>query len=307
MAAFVVASPGDVKLGHLPSTGRYITVKPQLPGNATLQRSSCSLAATVVMLAAGRRKPRTSRNVLGDGTNEEGESVAPLTMKLDEVEDIVLYQQEFSPPCVKLRTMFKYYNLPFRIVNGRHPTSDYKKIPVLVINDRQINDSHVIVKTVVPWFTGRPMTEQEMQWENRITYEFQPAFEVELLGNERDVATIWTRATNFIGGWQRGVIGFLSPILKVVVEALFKSRYPNMTLPSSNFGLEFRRALGDRPFFHGEKPGPVDLSLYGTYAAFNGCSATARFLQASRLEEWHERMVGLNVGDVEEPKVYAMT
>lgn len=34
---------------------------------------------------------RTSRNVLGDGTNEEGESVAPLTMKLDEVEDIVLW------------------------------------------------------------------------------------------------------------------------------------------------------------------------------------------------------------------------
>lgn len=64
--------------------------------------------------------------------------------------------------------------------------------------------------------------------------EFQPAFEVELLGNERDIASlglevseqaigshhglfkegdlaalaflrlIWTRATNFIGGWQRG-------------------------------------------------------------------------------------------------------
>ena len=31
MAAFVVASPGEAKLGHLPSTGP-ITVKPQLPG-----------------------------------------------------------------------------------------------------------------------------------------------------------------------------------------------------------------------------------------------------------------------------------
>lgn len=253
-----------------------------------------------------QRLPRLPRAVLADGSNEEGEAVAPITFGLDEVEDIVLYQQEFSPPCVKLRTMFKYYNLPFRVVNGRHPTSDYKKIPVLEINNRQINDSHVIVKTVVPWFTGRPMTEKEMMWEKRITYEFQPAFEVELLGNERDVAMIWTRATNFIGGWQRGIIGILSPILKVVVEALFKSRYPEMELPSSKFGLEFRRALGEQAFFHGEQPGPVDLSLYGTYAAFNGCSATARFLQASKLEEWHGRMEALNVADVEQPKVYAM-
>lgn len=111
---------------------------------------------------------RTSRNVLGDGTNEEGESVAPLTMKLDEVEDIVLwlgshlqqqqqekkrrwwswrwrlrscgfwdatwaptkcrslspwpeatftckylrYQQEFSPPCVKLRILCDLFFCP---------------------------------------------------------------------------------------------------------------------------------------------------------------------------------------------------
>ena len=30
-----------------------------------------------------------------------------------------------------------------------------------------------------------------------------------------------------------GIIGIVAPILKLVVEALFRSRYPDMALPSS--------------------------------------------------------------------------
>ncbi|CAJ1427613.1 unnamed protein product [Effrenium voratum] len=168
------------------------------------------------------------------------------------------YQQEMSPPCVKLRTMFRYFGLPFRTVNG-NPFLERKGM----YSDGQINDSHVIIKTIVPWFTGQQLTPEEINWEKRITYEFQPAFEVELVGNERDVALLWARATNFIGGWQRGVIGLVSPILRLVVESLFKSRYPNMELPSSKFGLSFRAAMGDKDFFHGDKCGPIDLSLFG--------------------------------------------
>ncbi|CAE7328570.1 ptges2 [Symbiodinium pilosum] len=229
-----------------------------------------------VLGGAGRR---TAQAVLPDGTNEEGEDVAPINIELEDLKKVTLYQSEYSPPCVKLRTMFKHYNLPFRTVNGKHPTSDYKKIPVLEMNDRQINDSHIIMKRIVAWLTGEEMTSEEVMWEKRITYEFQPAFEVELVGNDRDLALLWTRATGYIGGWQRGLLGILSPLLKFAIEALFRSRYSNMELPSSKFGASFRAALKDQPFFHGEEPGPIDLSLYGISDAFKQLCCLSPFLQ----------------------------
>ena len=34
----------------------------------------------------------------------------------------------------------------------------------------QINDSHIIMKRIVPWLTGKEMTDEEVMWEKRITY-----------------------------------------------------------------------------------------------------------------------------------------
>eukprot|EP00913_Durusdinium_trenchii_P010737 g10073.t1 len=297
MAAFVWAAgspPPELRTSSAerPRRPRGVEGPSKMASKMAPGASFAGVALTSALLrrAQQRRSRRSLREprsvcrlrVLPDGTNEEGEAVKPIDFKLDE--DIILYQQDLSPPCVKLRTMFKYYNLPFRAVNGRHPTSDYKKIPVLVINDRQINDSHVIVKTVVPWFTGRPMTEEEMYWEKRITYD---------TGRKRIY-----RATDYIGGWQRGIIGLVVPLLKIVVDHS-KPKSSELAPKGTTFGQSFRAALGERPFFGGEKPGPVDLSLFGTYVAFDGCSAVARFLQGSDLEDWHQRMMELNLSDVQ--------
>lgn len=229
--------------------------------------------------------------VLGDGTNEEREDLQePLNFTPEQLRKVILYQTEMSPPCTKIKTMLTYFRIPFEVREGKHPTSDYKKIPVLELNDRQINDSHVIMKNLTEILIGVPMTPEEVSWERRITYEFQPAFEVELLGNRRDFAKLWSRATDFIGGWQTSVIGSVTPILYEVYGFLFKQRYPEMQLPSSSFGKDFRAELGDRLFFHGDQPGPIDLSLYGTYSYFTDCTSADRFLSSSGLEEWHERM-----------------
>ncbi|CAE7471819.1 ptges2 [Symbiodinium natans] len=310
--------PSRVTLGLQRPEGRAALPATSAPlqesGKPTSTAPSQSWRAGAALLAGAaffachksRTSRRTIRTVLPDGTNEEGEDVAPIDIALEDLKDVVLFQSDYSPPCVKLRTIFRYYKLPFRTFNAKHPTSDYQKIPVLVMNDRQINDSHIIMRRIIPWLTGKEMTDEEVMWEKRITYEFQPAFEVELVGNDRDLALLWTRATGYIGGWQRGLLGVLSPLLKFAVEALFRSRYSDMELPSSKFGASFRAALKDQPFFHGEKPGPIDLSLYGTYAAFAECKTAARFLQDSGLEEWHDRMTELQIDSVKKPTVYAM-
>jgi len=228
--------------------------------------------------------------VLPDGTNEEGEALAePLALQREELANVVLYQQELSPPCAKIRAFLKYYKVPFKTVAGRHPTSDYKKIPVLECNGRQINDSHVILTSLAPVLSGSPISDEERTWEKKLTFEFLPAFEVELAGDGDDISDLF----GFGDGWQRALVGLLAPLLEGLLGSIFKSRYPNMELPSSRYGVEFRKALADRPFFHGENPGPVDLSLYGTYAAFSEkrCRTADRFLQASDLQDWHSRMV----------------
>jgi glutathione S-transferase len=225
--------------------------------------------------------------VLPDGTNEEGEDIKePLGLTRDDLEKVVLYGQDASPPCVKIQTMLDYYGVPFEMVKGRHPTSDYKKIPVIELNDRQVNDSHVIVRNLVPVLTGRALTEEELEWERRITFEFQPSFEVELFGNGGDLA-------KFVGaeGWQAGLLGLASGPLSALVGSVFRSRYGDFPAAAA-WGRDFQQALGDRPFYHGEAPGPVDLSLYGTYVRFEekGCQTSADFLGDSGLRAWHERM-----------------
>jgi len=235
-----------------------------------------------------RRKAQVAVAVLPDGTNEEGEDLAtPLGLTRDEVRDVVLYGSDYSPPCAKIRALLSYYKVPFKSVTGRHPTSDYKKIPVLEVSNRQVNDSHIIVKSVVPILTGKDWDEDHLAWERRITFEFQPAIEVELFGNGED----FSKVAGF-DGWKQGLAVLLGPLLGSFIGFVFRSRYPDYQLPSSVYGTKFRAAMGDKPFFHGESPGPIDISLYGTYALFEGkgCQTTANFLKSSGLKEWHNRM-----------------
>jgi hypothetical protein len=253
--------------------------------------ASICFVGGVVLYQREKSRSQVSKAVLPDGTNEENEDLAqPLNMSRQDVRTVVLYQQPLSPPCVKIKTILSYYRVPFRTVAGRHPTSDYKKIPVLMVNKRQINDSHIIVKNLIHLLGGEPMTSDELAWERKITYNFQPAIEVELFSNEYDVARLWNRTSTFYGGWQRVVIGLLTPILGAFVGFLFRSRYPEMQLPSSTFGKSFREALKDKTFFHGDSPGPIDLCLYGTYREFTDCIVVSQFLEDSGLQDWHSEM-----------------
>jgi len=244
-------------------------------------------AANALARARKLRPNSVATRALPDGTNDEGEDLKePLILTLSELKDVKMYGQDGSPPCAKLKTMLDYYNVPFEMIKGRHPTSDYKRIPVLELNGRQINDSHIIVKNLVPVLTGEPISAAAAEWERRITFEFQPSIEVELFGNGGDLAL-------FIGleGFAAIAIKLLAPVLGLLINQVFKSRYGEFP-PSVAWGKDFLAALDGQPFYHGDAPGPVDLSLYGTYAALQakGCKTTEDFLVGSGLKAWHERM-----------------
>lgn len=290
----VQALPVDTTSMRFPATGAAAA--------AFVVAPAATLAMQVVLKRRHRRRvqqaPRCRRvvqRVLPDGTNEEGEDLKePLTLKREELRDVVLYGNEFSPPCQKIITLLSYYEVPFNMVKGRHPTSDYKKIPVLELNGQQVNDSHVIVNNLVPVLTGEPLAGPQKEWERRVTFEFQPSLEVELFGDGSDLAL-----AAGLQGFPKVLAGLFAPLLGAFIGQVFRSRYGDFP-PTKTWGVEFREAFGGRPFFHGDAPGPIDLSVYGTYSDFarKGCRTSKAFLEGSGLEAWHEKM-----RELVEPKI----
>ena len=81
--------------------------------------------------------------------------------------------------------------------------------------------------------------------------------------------------------------GFLSPLPKLIFM-----RAPHGKDGSSlEHGKVYQEALGESKYFHGEKLGPLDLSLFGTFACFLylGSPQANQVLDECRLRKWYER------------------
>jgi len=53
-----------------------------------------------------------------------------------------------SAPCTKIRAYFKHFEIPFMMhpVQTKPGDEHYKKMPVVDVKGRQVNDSYVIIK-----------------------------------------------------------------------------------------------------------------------------------------------------------------
>jgi len=90
---------------------------------------------------------------------------------------VLLYQNPVSPPCVKLRLIFEFYGVDYQCMQGKKKDSEYKKIPVIVFNNVQINDSFVIVKSLAKVLDGEPLTPALLELEEMTTYGVMIAME----------------------------------------------------------------------------------------------------------------------------------
>jgi len=220
-----------------------------------------------------------------DGTNDEKEEVnPPLEWKSkDDLTNVTLHQMKVSPPCVKIRTYLKYFDVPFKEVNKKRKGSAYQKVPHLVVGERQINDSYIIIKNLVPVLTGQPFDEN---WEKIITFELQLSMEAECFADKQS-------ATQFLK--MAGVPGCVACCIagKVLGGIPKKIREKNPDLrPSAQIGAQFAGEMGSNQFVGGDKPSQADISYYGTVVAFMkaGCPKAREHLKDSGLNEWWGRM-----------------
>lgn len=222
---------------------------------------------------------------LPDGTNDEKEDVSPpLECKTkDDIKSIVVHGSHASPPCIKIKLYLIHYGVPFEF-STKKAGGDYKKVPVLKINDRQVNDSYIILKNLVPLLCGEEFAED---WQRKITFELQPSIEVEVLGEAPETKKFLTKLAGVPGCVACCIAG---PVGRKIVKKI-RAAYPDIR-PSVEVGKEFVSAMDGKPFFGGDQPGQIDMAYYGTLLPFkfSGCQAAENHLQDAGLKEWYGRM-----------------
>lgn len=224
---------------------------------------------------------------LEDGTNAEKEDVSPpldWNSKSD-VNNVVLHQAKASPPCVKIRQFLTYYQVPFTVVNGKKKGSKYTKIPVMMASGRQINDSYIILKNLIPVLCGEPFNQE---WQDKITYSLQLALEVEVMGNSSDMAKLMSKGFGVPNCCACCIAG---PVGRMIGGKI-RAAHPNLP-PSVDIGKLFAKEISGKNFFSGnDTPGQVDIAYFGTLKAFQwaGCSGFDDHIQQSGLQQWWSQM-----------------
>ena len=112
----------------------------------------------------------------------------------DDLKDVVLHNSQLSPPCIKIRAIFQYHNIQYTRINGKKKDSEYKKVPVLMLNGIQINDSFIMVKNLATILHGKPLTEDEIKFEEEMTYGLMIALESQMAADGAQFSNIIGKA-----------------------------------------------------------------------------------------------------------------
>ena len=232
-------------------------------------------------------------------SNPEGVDIAePLSVDL-KAANITLYEFNESPPCWKVRALLHYYGVAYKSVTA-YPGSkiegldnSYAKIPKLVVDDTQINDSAVIFRTLSPLLTGEKLTAEQIDLENRNNIAgLLGALEKELISSYWGIAAAVSALTRHWKSPLKGLLPYVAGTIMPVTWML-STRMPHGRDGSSlEHGRVYREALGQQTFFHGDSVGPLDLSLYGTFACFLnlGSPHANAVLDQCELRQWYERV-----------------
>ena len=219
-------------------------------------------------------------------SNCEGEDVAlPAQLSLKGAQ-ITLFEFSLSPPCAKVRALLHFYRIPYTssvtLPNAKKEGLDpsYGKVPRLLIDGIQINDSEVIFRALSPLLAGAPLTPSQaaLEKDNNIR-GLMGALERESFGSFFGIAGAASAGLDaMLPTWQasplwsyvgKPAIAFSAGLLWPVPYAVLGRVTPHGAAGDSlKFGHRFRGALGLGPFFHGSSIGPLDLSLYGTLKSF---------------------------------------
>lgn len=233
--------------------------------------------------------------MLPDGSNPEGtDPFPPLNWSTrEDLTDVVVHGPAFSHATTKLRCILTFGGVPFAHMQhlkakpqGIKPGTAYRKVPVIDVAGRQVNDSWIILKHLLPAL-GIAF---DKAWEERIVLELDTTFKLHCTSKD------WARLAVATVGAPAILKWLIGPMLKGLEQKQARHNIATTGLGHREgdevaFARDFKSSMKGR-FHNGATPGHVDLSFYGFLAGYiyAGCPIATKMIAVSELGPWVDAM-----------------
>ncbi|KAF7834538.1 prostaglandin E synthase 2-like [Senna tora] len=231
--------------------------------------------------------------------------------------DVVLYQYEACPFCNKVKVgdadivlalsaFLDYYDIRYKVVEVNPISkkeikwSDYKKVPILMVDGEQLNDSSAIIDTlgekiqVKKKVDSTSEDDEETKWRQWVDSHLVHVLSPNIYRNTSEALESFDYITsngNF-SFTERITVKYAGAAAMYFVSKNLKKKY-NITDERAALyeaAETWVDALNGREFLGGSKPNLADLAVFGVLRPIRYLRSGKDMVEHTRIGEWYTRM-----------------
>ncbi|XP_051150827.1 uncharacterized protein LOC127265170 [Andrographis paniculata] len=235
---------------------------------------------------------------------EEAQAKEPVPLDL-RPKEVVLFQYEACPFCNKVKAFLDYYDIRYQIVEVNPINkkeikwSDYKKVPILMVDGEQLVDSSVIIDKLAKKISPATSTyvsedEEERKWrgwvDNHLVHLLSP--NIYRSTSEALESFDYITSNGNFSFTEKITAKYAGAAAMYFVSKKLKKKY-NITDERAALyeaAETWVDALNGRDFLGGSKPNLADLAVYGVLRPIRYLKSGKDMVEHTRIGNWYARM-----------------
>ncbi|PKI45640.1 prostaglandin E synthase 2-like [Punica granatum] len=216
--------------------------------------------------------------------------------------DVVLYQYEACPFCNKVKAFLDYYKIPYKVVEVNPISkkeikwSDYKKVPILKVDGKQMVDSSAIIDELFQKMHPDNFAEdeEENKWRGWVDNHLVHVLSPNIYRTPSEALESFDYITNHgnFSFTERLIAKYTGALAMYMVSKKLKKRHNIIDERGSLYEAAetWVNALKNRPYCGGVKPNLADLAVFGVLRPIRNLKSGKDMVENTRIGEWYGRM-----------------
>jgi microsomal prostaglandin-E synthase 2 len=218
--------------------------------------------------------------------------------------EVVLYQYDACPFCNKVKAFLDYHDIAYKVVEvnpmGKKEIkwSEYKKVPILVVDGEALNDSTAIITELTRRIEGENAgvleSEEEDKWRRWVDEHLVHLLSPNIYRSPREALQAFdylTTSGNF-SAMERATGKYFGAAAMYVIGKRLKKRHNIVDERASLYDAadEWVKALDGRQFMGGSKPNLADLAVFGVLRPIRNLDTGRDLMATTKIGDWYARM-----------------